>query len=399
MSRQPLRDLLARDPLSGLAEVAADHPGRVALVGGAIRDRLLDLPVRDLDLVVEEGLEGFLDALERRVGRRPASIGDRFQETHRFRWAGLQVDVARSLGPIEEDLGRRDFTVNALGLLLPAGEDPVAELIDPYGGRPDLEGQRLRETAEGVIAADPLRVLRGVRYAASLPGFRLLGPTRETLRAVAPSLLEVAAERKVAEWAEILQLVGWVEGLTLALELGALDHGLAPASELRAVRAWAAGEGTGSADARARLAALFFDLSAGGDAETLASRMRAARWPRSLVRHAARVARWAGNPDVSEKTSARRALEDSAAAADAAELCLRLDREVKAARRLGRHARRACEERWIRGADLVGMGLSPGPRVGELLEELALGQMLRRWSGADEARAWARDRVEREEAG
>lgn len=393
MLEERLGRLLASRPCADLAREGAEFPGRVALVGGALRDAALELPPRDLDLIVEGDLDAFIDRLEARLGRRPAAIGDRFQDTHRFRWAGTQVDVARAAGTVAEDLVRRDFTINALALPFDRAEPTPGDLLDVCGGLADLQAGRLRETAPGVLEADPLRALRAVRYSASLPGFALEPTTRNEVERVAPLLETVAAERKVAEWAEILQLTHWVRALDLARATGVAAASLGSLATLDAVRAWDGGEDEGNVDARGRFAALVCDLSAGCALEEVLDRLREARWPRSLVRHAERVVRWRAVDCACAEDLARRALEDPAAAADAAALSQRMRGESEGAARLARFAGHALEDRWVRGADLLGSGMSPGPQLGRLLEEVAVGQVTRRWERAEEALAWARDRA------
>lgn len=385
--------LLARPPAPALTELAAGHDGRVALVGGALRDALLGLPPRDLDLVVESGFERFLEALTDLLGRRPASIGDRFQDTHRFRWAGVQVDLARTQGSLEEDLGRRDFTVNAMALELGDEVRGEAILLDPYGGRDDLRHGRVRATGPGVLAADPLRLLRAVRYAVALPGFELEPATRQEIERLAPELGQVSAERKVAEWGEILQLTHWRAGLEMGRDLGVLQASLGSVEDLRAVAAWDTGEGSGAVEARPRFAALMVDLARNRSPEAVAAALLEARWPRPLVTFGRRVAAWHAKREVDADEDALRALEDPDAAAVAAELARRSGDEGDAPRRLGRYAARAREDRWVRGADLLALGARSGPALGELLETLAVGQLTGRWGDADQALAWARGRI------
>ncbi len=170
---------------------------RLALVGGAVRDALLhhihrdpwrDLP--DLDLVVEGSTEALAHGLRQRLGservpelRVHGSFG-----TVEMVLDGVQLDLAQSRqesyptpgdnpvvrpGPIINDLSRRDFTVNALALVLgPAGAEP--ELLDLYGGQNDLAARELNFLHLGSVQDDPTRVVRGARYAARL-GFGL-GP-------------------------------------------------------------------------------------------------------------------------------------------------------------------------------------------------------------------------------
>ncbi|MCW3064983.1 MAG: polynucleotide adenylyltransferase/metal dependent phosphohydrolase, partial [Solirubrobacterales bacterium] len=135
------------------------------VVGGAIRDRLLGRETDDVDLVVE----GDVARAARRVGG--AARATAFPLSERF---GAWRVVARdhtwhadfsplAEGGIEADLGRRDFTVNAMAEPLAGGE-----LVDPFGGRADLDGRWLRMVRPAAFAEDPLSALRLVRFAVEL---------------------------------------------------------------------------------------------------------------------------------------------------------------------------------------------------------------------------------------
>jgi tRNA nucleotidyltransferase (CCA-adding enzyme) len=142
---------------------------QVYLVGGAVRDRLLGLPVRERDWVVVGATP------EELAGRGYRQVGRDFPvflhpETHE-EYALARVE--RKTGPgyhgfavhfapdvtLEEDLRRRDLTINAIA------EDEHGGLIDPYGGRADLERGLLRHVSEAFVE-DPVRILRVARFAA-----------------------------------------------------------------------------------------------------------------------------------------------------------------------------------------------------------------------------------------
>src|SRR3954470_3709718 len=106
---------------------AAPVPG-AWLVGGSVRDWLLGRPVTDIDLVVEGDPGDAARALARAGGGSPFPLSERHGAWRVVR-EGDTVDVARSRGPIADDLGLRDFTVNAIALPLDGGD-----LLDPHGG-------------------------------------------------------------------------------------------------------------------------------------------------------------------------------------------------------------------------------------------------------------------------
>jgi tRNA nucleotidyltransferase (CCA-adding enzyme) len=176
------------------------------LVGGAVRDLLLGRPVRDVDLVVEGDAAAFARRLAERLGGS-VRAHERFATATLERVRGRRLDVAatrreRYAGtgalpdvmpgvPIEEDLGRRDFSINALAIEL--GTKP--RLVDLFGGRDDLRRGLVRILHAHSFIDDPTRILRAVRYAARL-GLRLAPATRDRLVA---ALAEGALDRISAD--------------------------------------------------------------------------------------------------------------------------------------------------------------------------------------------------------
>ncbi|HKU57487.1 MAG TPA: HD domain-containing protein [Gaiellaceae bacterium] len=186
------------------------------LVGGAVRDELLGLDSKDADFLVPgldtEGLRAALAphgrvedlvVADRLVGIRLHPRDGRIRDLTR---AGIEFAPPRkevSTGPgrhdfeivadpslsVEDDMRRRDFTVNALARRLATGE-----LVDPLGGRADLEARRLRTVSPRSFAEDPLRLVRALRFVSQL-GFE---PDEELLvqmREEAPAVKLVSGER------------------------------------------------------------------------------------------------------------------------------------------------------------------------------------------------------------
>jgi tRNA nucleotidyltransferase/poly(A) polymerase len=396
-----LSRLLSREPLLSLAEVAREHPARVALVGGAVRDAFLGREIDDLDLVVEDQLADFVSAVAVRLRRRPVSIGDRFQDTHRVHVRGMQIDIARSVGALEVDLGRRDFTINSLAVVIPGDGNA---LLDMHGGLDDLESGVVRETAPGVLAADPVRLLRGVRYCTTLSGFHVDAATRARITALARALDQVAGERIQYELSRVLTAARWRDGLRLATELDLVGALFETRPEWEAVAAWSAAEASatqGSHDDLTRLAACVLDLA--GEAgmagiATVEKRLTALRWPKRPARAAVRIARWVRRmASAGESELASWALEDADGAERAARLggALAVQRDAfrAAADRLAEFASHAREPRWVEGADLRRWGVPAGQALGELLTEAWTGQLLRRWASPDACRSWVRHHI------
>ena len=160
------------------------------IVGGAVRDRLLGLPVRDRDWVVVGATPADIDAMLAR-GFRP--VGQDFPvflhpDTHEeyalarterkvaAGYKGFAVQVSPAV-TLEDDLRRRDLTINAMA------ETEDGALIDPYGGRLDLQHRVLRHVSEA-FAEDPVRILRVARFAARFAplGFTIAPETNELMR-------------------------------------------------------------------------------------------------------------------------------------------------------------------------------------------------------------------------
>jgi tRNA nucleotidyltransferase (CCA-adding enzyme) len=162
---------------------------QVYLVGGAVRDALLGLPVKERDwVVIGATREELLRAKYREVGRDfPVFLHPQTHEEYALARLERKVSpgyrgFAVEFGPqvtLEQDLGRRDLTINAIA----QSEDGA--LLDPYGGKRDLEARVLRHVSPAFVE-DPVRVLRVARFAARFAplGFRVAPETNELMRAM-----------------------------------------------------------------------------------------------------------------------------------------------------------------------------------------------------------------------
>lgn len=192
---------LARRHAVRLARTASARTGVPFLVvGGAVRDALLGLPAGDVDLAAgREGAAAFAEALASLAGSRAVAIGRAPRRILHVPLGATSADVWETYGEPEDDLLRRDFTVNAIGLAFPGGR-----LVAPAGALDDLRRGRLRLPREGVLLEDPLRVVRAGRFEARLPGFRLHRSALPELLRAAAKLSGVAPERRLAELDAIL---------------------------------------------------------------------------------------------------------------------------------------------------------------------------------------------------
>jgi len=201
------------------------------VVGGTVRDELLRRPVRDVDVAVDGDPEPPARAVASALGGPVFPLSEAFGAWRVIeRSTGRVYDFSPLQGDtIEQDLGKRDFTVNAIGRPLAGGA-----LIDPFGGQDDLEAGTLRVLGRAAYESDPLRPLRLARFAAELG----LSPDPETERLTAeaaPRTTEAAGERIFAELRRLVLAPGVLAGLELADRLGLVRAVLPELAELHDV--------------------------------------------------------------------------------------------------------------------------------------------------------------------
>ena len=193
-----------------VAEIIAHEGGRALLVGGCVRDALLQIPAKDIDMEVY-GLEA--DVIERVLTEhfRLDTVGRSFGV---FILKGLNMDIAlprreSKTGPRHTDFqvvgdpnmspkeaaSRRDFTINAISC------DPLTgEVIDPFNGAKDLDKRKLRHVSTA-FSEDPLRVLRGMQFIARF-GLSAELETVALCQSLSPT--DLPAERLWEEWKKLI---------------------------------------------------------------------------------------------------------------------------------------------------------------------------------------------------
>lgn len=185
------------------AAAAADQAStRAVLVGGVVRDWLLSRPLVDLDFMVDPPAEPFVTAFAARLKGRVVSH-PRFLTYAIHQPEGRKIDVATArterypepgrlpvVAParIEDDLSRRDFTINAIALWLHGAS--VGSFLDPFDGRRDLERRRIAVLHDDSFRDDPTRVFRAARFAGRF-GFELSPETKRLMT-------EAVAEKRPA---------------------------------------------------------------------------------------------------------------------------------------------------------------------------------------------------------
>lgn len=191
--------------INNLREILKDT--KTYLVGGSVRDLLLSRPLKDIDLITLAKPQEIGEKLLEFFGGSFFALKEElsvyrlvFQQDRE----AYQIDILPVLGEnIEEDLRRRDFTVNALALSV-EGEVP-RDIIDPTGGLKDLNSKVIRMIREENIKKDPVRILRGVRLSGEL-GFTVEPETRKTFKQYIQYIQSVPGERVAEELRKIFSL-------------------------------------------------------------------------------------------------------------------------------------------------------------------------------------------------
>jgi putative nucleotidyltransferase with HDIG domain len=230
-----------QEPLLAAIGALGDRDGiRVFVVGGYVRDVLLGRPVKDMDiLVMGDGVafarefargEGGLTVVPfERFGTAMVQAGDckvEFVGARRESYAPDSRNPSVSAGTLQDDLARRDFTVNAMAVALNA--DAAGELHDPFAGRGDLTARILRTPLdpEATFADDPLRIMRALRFSSQLQ-FSIAPAALEAAVKMRERLSIVSQERITDEFFKILRSPAPSVGLRLMFETGIL-HAVFP---------------------------------------------------------------------------------------------------------------------------------------------------------------------------
>jgi poly(A) polymerase len=225
-----LGELADSPPVARLSAAFAAAGRELALVGGPVRDAFLDREVSDLDFATN-AMPDEISAIVAPISEARWDVGREFG-TIAARIAGRQVEIttyradsydSASRKPavafgnsLEDDLGRRDFTINSMALRL-----PERALVDPWGGLDDLLARTITTPGppEVSFGDDPLRMLRAARFTSQL-GFTVAKPTVQAMRDLAQRLEIVSVERIGDELSKLLRTDDPVPGIRLLVETG-----------------------------------------------------------------------------------------------------------------------------------------------------------------------------------
>ncbi len=208
---------------------------KIYAVGGAIRDTLMGLPIHDIDyVVVGSSVEEMIAQGFRPVGKDfPVFLHPETQaeyalaRTERKTGKGYKgfMFYADPTVTLEQDLERRDLTINAMAQEVDAGGKWVGPILDPYNGQQDLAAKVFRHVSDA-FSEDPLRLLRIARFAARFPEFIVAPETMAALQAIVHSneLSALSAERI---WQELAR--GFAANKPMRMFQVLLDSGAAKA--------------------------------------------------------------------------------------------------------------------------------------------------------------------------
>ncbi len=210
------RELLERI----IAFIGENHP-EAYLVGGCVRDRLMGKESRDFDFVVPEGAISLAKEIADRF-RGAFVLLDERREFARVVFRDFYIDLARRVGKDTlEDLSHRDFTINAMAVPLEDwGKEPLP-IIDPHGGKQDLELGLIRRLSPSTFLEDPCRILRAIRFSAQFR-FTIEPETLREMAEHAHRLVIVSRERLRDEISLTLAEPNSPRYVTLMDELGIL---------------------------------------------------------------------------------------------------------------------------------------------------------------------------------
>ena len=217
----------------------ADGMGREAyVVGGFVRDLLLERPSKDIDFVtVGSGID-LARAAACALGRNIKVTVFKSFGTARLAWHGTELEFVGARresydrnsrnpivedGTLDEDIARRDFTINAMALCINAGR--FGELVDNYNGLADLHAGIIRTPLDPDVtfSDDPLRILRAVRFATQL-GFRIAPETLMAMARNADRMSILARERIKDELQKIMAAPKPSVGFELMMKTGVLPY-------------------------------------------------------------------------------------------------------------------------------------------------------------------------------
>lgn len=412
--------------LQAVAELAAEMGARVALVGGVVRDLALGLPLdRDLDLLIQGNVATLARRLAERVGGRVTAHHDAFGTAtvllHAARGtggismldlAGARTEIYTHPGALptvqpatlEEDLARRDFSVNAIALEIDCvrfsyGSSPAkaARLLDPYSGMDDLRVGMMRVLHLRSFLDDPTRILRGLRLATRLH-LRFDDEAQHLIHEALSQHMfgQISPDRVRNEFCLMLEEPRPDAVLRLADQLGITDH-LVPSLQFTPALAARMDAALHAAPLSERISSslltlgvLTYDL-ASEQREALISRYRLPGEASRLLWELAALQAIRDDLDrpVIQSSVLDRALQPFGETTLAVVRIAEPGMVAEAIDRYLEHLRPTAT--LLNGRDLIALGLQPGPQIGSLLTSLRAAQLDLPLKTRQDAEAWVRE--------
>ena len=200
---------------------------KVYIVGGWLRDKLLRKTNSDLDIAVTGDARAFAGRLSRKLGGRLVVLDDK-NKVYRIMLKSnpdfAYIDVSALKGhTIENDLEKRDFTVNSIAIPLTGETLDLSKLIDTTGGKKDLKRKLIRMSAKDAFTDDPLRMLRAFRFASDLD-FSIEPSTLKQIKKNSALINKSAKERAREELYKILRADNSGKWIAQIDKAGLLEH-------------------------------------------------------------------------------------------------------------------------------------------------------------------------------
>jgi poly(A) polymerase len=215
-NKEQMQQHLTHPVFSTISKAAAENNLQAYVIGGFVRDILLNRPSKDIDIVVIGNGIAFAENVAKKLkvkvavfknfGTASLKYNDLEIEFVGARKESYRLDSRKPIvedGTLEEDQNRRDFTINALAISL--HPDSFGELLDPFGGVDDLKKKLIRTPLNAIetFSDDPLRMLRAIRFASQL-NFKIDEPALQAIKGNVNRLSIISQERITDELNKII---------------------------------------------------------------------------------------------------------------------------------------------------------------------------------------------------
>ncbi|WP_406543627.1 hypothetical protein [Clostridium ljungdahlii] len=221
-----------KDFIKSTREVISKVGGEVYLVGGYIRDRLISITAqpKDIDFIFNGNIEKFMEELENRQYKFfpiKQEIG-----IYRCMLGNNSIDISLMEGDsIEEDLKKRDFTMNAIAIKLSGDK---VKVIDPFYGRRSIDNRIIKSVTDMSLENDPIRILRGIRFCISY-GMHFNLDTEKCIEKLCYKIMDMPMERVFKEFMLILERDDYGKAFEVLDNYGILKNIIPYIEELKTI--------------------------------------------------------------------------------------------------------------------------------------------------------------------